>query len=117
VFEDRVELGRRIRVLTGELRDAGPTHHCVAKLAAAFVQLAKANQRHEIALIRLERRFERRALGMVIAGKTVSLGKIEPQRRSGGVGTRRRVEVALSSGEIVPIERLDAQQIMRVWII
>ena len=75
------------------------------------MKLREPDQRHQIALIRLERRFKRFALAWIIAQLPSRLGEIEPQRSSLGIGFRGRCKVLRRGLGIARIEELHSTHV------
>jgi hypothetical protein len=113
MIENGAELGPGTDVLLGQLRNPCPPHRGVAHFAAPFVKLGEPDQGHEIALVGFQRRFQRDALRGIVAGDSMGLREIEPERGCLRVGLGRGLEVKPRRRLIVASQRFHAEDIVR----
>ena len=80
MVEDCAKLRSGAEMLTGQRGHATPAPGRLGKLAAPFMQLRHADIRHQMALVRLERRFKRGSFALIIVETPARICEIEPQR-------------------------------------
>ena len=76
------------------------------------MKLGQAHERHQIALVGLERRFKRCFFACVIAQLPPRFGEIEPQRASLGIGLRGGFEVMRRGFWIASIQKFHAAHVL-----
>jgi len=111
MIENGAQIGRGADMLRGQSDDSGPADRRVPEFAASLMKLGDPDQPHQVALVGLQRGFERRPLGRIVAAEPVHLGEVEPQRRGAWIGPRRRLEMLARGGHVVAPHRFHPEHV------